>query len=63
MNCCGCFVVCTDGAVRLSGGLTESEGTVEICFDNLWGLVAQSKWNASNAEVTCRELGYFPQGV
>ena len=58
-----CFPACTDGAVRLSGGLKESEGTVEICFDNLWGLVAQSKWSASNAEVTCRELGYFFQGI
>ena len=32
------LTVCTDGAVRLSGGLTESEGTVEICSDNLGGL-------------------------
>ena len=32
------LTVCTDGAVRLSGGLTESEGTVEIFSDNFWGL-------------------------
>ena len=32
--------VCTDGDVRLTGGLTENEGTVEICFDSLLGLVA-----------------------
>ena len=31
--------MCTDGAVQLSGGLTESEGTIEICFDNFWDLV------------------------
>ena len=35
-----CFVsVCNDGDVRLSGGLTESEGTVEsvsIIFGGLW---------------------------
>ena len=54
--------MCIDGAVRLSGGLTESEGTVEICFDNLWGLVAQSKWSTPDAEVTCRQLGYLSQG-
>ena len=55
--------VCTDGDVRLSGGLNENEGTVEICFDNLWGLVAQSEWSTSDAEVTCRQLGYPEEGV
>ena len=65
-NCDGLlwfFAVCTDGTVRLSGGLTESEGTDEICFDNLWGLVAQSKWSTSDAQVTCRQLGYPSQGA
>ena len=57
------FAVCTDGAVRLSGGLTKSEGTVEICFDSLWGLVAQSKWSTADAQVTCRQLGYPSQGA
>ena len=63
MDSCVFLTVCTDGAVRLSGGLTESEGTVEICFDNLWGLVAQSKWSTSDAQVTCRQLGYPLQGA
>ena len=55
--------MCTDGDVRLSGGPTESEGTVEVCFDNLWGLVAQSEWSTSDAEVTCQQLGYPAEGV
>ena len=55
--------MCTDGDVRLSGGLTENEGTVEVCFNNLWGLVAQSEWSTSDAEVTCRQLGYPAEGV
>ena len=59
-----CFVsVCSDGDIRLSGGLTESEGTVEFCFDNLWGLVAQSGWSTPDAEVTCRQLGYPSEGA
>ena len=59
-----CFVsACTDGDVRLSGGLSESEGTVEVCFDSLWGLVAQSEWSTPDAEVTCRQLGYPSEGV
>ena len=59
-----CFVsVCTDGDVHLSGGLTESEGTIEVCFDHLWGLVAQSEWSTPDAEVTCRQLGYLSEGA
>ena len=55
--------VCTDGDVRLSGSQTENKGTVEICLDNLWGLVAQSEWSTSDAAVTCRQLGYPSEGV
>ena len=57
------MLVCTSGDVRLSGGQTENEGTVEICFDNLWGLVAQNEWSTADAEVTCRQLGYPPEGT
>ena len=59
----GFVLVCTSGDVRLSGGQTENEGTVEICFDNLWGLVAQNEWSTADAEVTCRQLGYPPEGA
>ena len=58
-----CFSVCTDGDVRLSGDLAESEGTVEICFDNLWGLIAQTEWSTSDAHVTCGQLGYPSNGA
>ena len=34
------------------------EGTVEMCFGNLWGLVAESGWGAKDAEVTCRQLQF-----
>ena len=54
--------MCSDGEVRLSGGQTENEGTVEICFDNLWGLVAETEWSISDAGVTCRQLGYRSEG-
>ena len=46
-----------------TGGLQESEGTVEICIDNLWGLVAQYEWSTADAEVTCRQLGYPSEGT
>lgn len=34
------------------------EGTVELCFGNLWGLIAESGWGLKDAEVTCRQLGF-----
>ena len=34
------FPNCENGEVRLVGGASDSEGTVEVCLDNLWGLVA-----------------------
>jgi len=30
---------CTDGTVRLFGGQSNAEGTVEICVGGVWGSV------------------------
>ena len=49
--------------MRLVGGNGDYEGTVEICFNNLWGLVSESGWSTTDAEVTCRQLGYEPSGI
>ena len=33
------------------------EGTVEVCFDNLWGLVsADAYWDDKDAQVVCTSL-------
>ena len=52
---------CSDGDIRLTGGLTDAEGTVEICRGNLWGLVSEVGWNNSEAQVVCRQLGVDSQ--
>ena len=49
---------CEDGEVRLVGGASDSEGTVEVCADNLWGLVAETGWSLTDAQVVCRQLGF-----
>ena len=52
---------CNDGDIRLTGGLTDAEGTVEICRGNLWGLVSEIEWSNSAAQVVCRQLGVNSQ--
>ncbi len=33
-------------------------GTVEVCRDNLWGLISEEGWGLSDANVICHQL-YF----
>ena len=49
---------CADGSVRLVGGDSDSEGTVEVCNDNLWGLVTEAGWDDNDAKVVCRMIGF-----
>ena len=44
--------------VRLVGGLTPTEGLVEICLNGVWGSVCSYWWDDSAASVVCRQLGY-----
>ena len=54
--------VCNDGDIRLVGGTSELEGTVEICASNSWGTVCDDQWDFSDASVVCAQLGYSPFG-
>ena len=57
---------CSDGQVRLVGS-TDSmyKGTVEICYEGLWGLVSDEGWDDTDAFVVCRQLqtGNGTEGV
>lgn len=53
---------CSDGALQLMGGVTVSEGRVEICMDGVFGTVCDNNWDNSDAIVVCRQLGFAPQG-
>ena len=49
--------------MRLVGGPTESEGTVEVCVNKLWGLIGDGGWDDADAEVVCRQLGLPTGGI
>ena len=57
------FVDCRDGDVRLVGGSVSNEGTVEICFNNLWGTVNEAGWGDDAASILCYQLGFEKEGT
>ena len=54
---------CTDGNVRLAGGLEHTEGRVEVCVQGKWRGVCGTNWNYQDAFVVCRQLGYPATGL
>ena len=56
---------CTEGAVRLVEGMSETEGQVEICLFFHWNKVCDSyySWTYKGARVVCKQLGYPFSGI
>ena len=58
-----CAENCTsEGSLRLVGGQIDSQGTVQICIDGVWGTVCDDIWGTSDAQVVCRQLGFGING-
>ena len=47
------------GAVRLANGIDETEGRIEVCYNNQWGTVCDYDFQLySDGQVVCRQLGF-----
>ncbi len=55
------YLGCTNGTIRLSEPFA-SYGRVEICFNDVWGTICNNGWDAQDARVVCRELGFSSVG-
>ena len=49
--------------MRLIGGSSETEGTVEVCHNKTWGMVSGLGWGEEDARVTCRQLQLPVEGI
>lgn len=57
------YQVCeSNGAVRLVGGSSGTQGRVEICFNGMWGTVCDDQFNNMAAQVVCTQLNYTSAG-
>ena len=50
---------CNETDIRLIDGAEANTGRVEICLNGIWGSVCDNGWDDRDAQVVCRQLGYY----
>ena len=44
--------------MRLVGGLSSTDGRVEVFYNGAWGSICDNGWDMDDALVVCRALGF-----
>ncbi|EDV19474.1 uncharacterized protein TRIADDRAFT_62104 [Trichoplax adhaerens] len=52
-------VVCSYPMVRLVGGNQPNQGRLEINFNGVWGTVCDDRFDITDANVVCKQLGFI----
>eukprot|EP00057_Strongylocentrotus_purpuratus_P029043 XP_011683517.1 PREDICTED: CD5 antigen-like [Strongylocentrotus purpuratus] len=50
--------VAAEGPIRLYGGTSDKEGVVQVNVAGEWKNLCDQEWDALDALVTCRQLGF-----
>ena len=51
------------GMLRLTNGLTQYEGRVEMYWNSEWKFICNDEWDERDAVVVCRQLGYLATSI
>ena len=55
--------MCNETDIRLVNGASPASGTLEVCLGGRWGLVCSDSWDANDAAVVCKQLGFPTIGL
>ncbi len=55
--------ICNDGDLRLIGGSNNTEGRVEVCYNEAWGTICDNSFDRNDATVICGQLGFSRRSV
>ena len=50
-------LACNDEDIRLVGGTSPNDGTVELCYEGVWRTACDANWDRNSTLVACRQLG------
>ena len=54
---------CSDGEIKLVGGANITLGVVEVCINNAWGTVCNTRFGTNEAKVICQQLQFNQSNV